>query len=157
MNKLTIALFLSLPLLTACGKQIHNVDRFPSTEVEFINDTEYACTVFWTDFEVKHDEEQSIAIPVGGTYTQVFPPQSTDGLSTDGHTNIIYAQIATFFFNKEGASIKYTVIREDLGRTIATGSDWSSLPHFKEETIDITNRYSCVMHIQLSDLIDLAY
>ena len=158
MKKIAIALLLSLPLLTACNKQIHNIDRFPGTEVAFINDTEFDCTISWVDFEVKHIEESSLTIPAGGTYTQVFSSQPQDGLSADGHSNIIYAQSATFNFTKEGAPINrnYIVIREDTSRSVVTGVEWSSLPHFKEETIDIPNRYCCVMHIQLSDLLELS-
>ena len=159
MKRLAIALLISLPLFTACGKQILTIDRFPSTEVEFVNDTEYDCTISWTDFEVKSIEEQSLTIPAGGSYSQVFPPTSQNGLSIDGHSNIIYAQSATFVFKMEDTAIyrTYTVIREDIGRTTVTGAEWSSLPHFKEETIDIPNRYSCVIHIQLSDVLYLAH
>ncbi len=158
--KKMIYIFLMLsPILVACDNSVDilDVDRFPNHLFKYVNDTEYDCLIYWCDFGSDSMNEQQIAIPRGSTYTQVFP--QNEGLSLDNHSRILNAKEVKVLFYVYDEEIDiysvYNLSRDEVSRKVVVGKEWSSLPNYKQETIDVPYNYSNVVSVQLSDVLNI--
>jgi hypothetical protein len=145
MKKVSFSLLLALfVLLTSCRTVDYSTDGSITIRYEFINDTDYVCSIVWTENGNGAAVEQSIEITSHSTYVQNKLVGNTYmRLCDDGKTEIVEAKDATVSFIKSGCE----------AYKMTSPNDWWRLPN-KEEVLDIP--YESVYHFYLSDILQMS-